>query len=163
MKSFSFDPLRALRVLSEHGVSFVMIGGLAGRLWGSPTVTNDLDICHDTTADNLTALSAALTEIEARLRGVDEDVPWRPTPEALASVDSLTLATTAGSLDLLARPAGTEGFADIAATATEMELGDLSVLVADIEDLIRMKRASGRPKDLIEVEVLGAVLDEREP
>jgi hypothetical protein len=43
-----------------------------------------------------------------------------------------------------------------------MEVGDATVLVADIEDLIRIKRAAGRPKDLIEVEVLGALLEERE-
>jgi hypothetical protein len=42
------------------------------------------------------------------------------------------------------------------------ELGDVEVPVADLRDLIRMKRAAGRPKDLIEVEVLSALLAERE-
>ena len=157
-----FDPIRALRVLTEHGVRFVMIGGLAGRVWGSPTVTNDLDVCHDTSGDNLAALSAALTAIDARLRGVDEEVPWRPTTDALQAADSLTLVTDAGNLDLLAHPAGTDGYADLVATASAMKIGDVTVDVTDLEDLIRMKRAAGRPKDLIEVEVLGAVLDERD-
>lgn len=158
-----FDPLRGIAVLLAHDVQFVMIGGLAGRMWGSPTVTNDLDVCHDTSAGNLRNLSAALTELEARLRGVDGDVAWSPSVEALRAAESFTLATTAGNLDLLARPAGTTGYDDVATTATEMDLGDLRVLVADVEDLIRMKRATGRPKDLIEVEVLGAVLEELDP
>ncbi len=40
------------------------------------------------------------------------------------------------------------------------DLDGLTVLVASIDDLIRMKRAAGRPKDLIELEVLGALRDE---
>jgi predicted nucleotidyltransferase len=155
-----FDPLQALRVMTSHGVRFVVIGGIAGRLWGSPSVTNDLDVCHHDTPENLTALSSALHELGARLRGVDEEVVWSPTPEALASAQSFTLVTTAGNLDLLVRPAGTDGFTEIIATASQMEIGGFKVAIADIEDLIRMKRAAGRPKDLIEVEVLGAVLDE---
>ena len=42
----------------------------------------------------------------------------------------------------------------------EVDLGGFTIRVASIDDLIRMKRAAGRPKDLIEVEVLGALRDE---
>jgi len=157
-----FDPARILSVLVAHQVRFVVIGGLAGRLLGSSTVTNDLDLCHATDPANLSALSASLTELHARLRGVDDEVPWGPTPAHLTAAESFTLVTDAGNLDLLAQPAGTSGYAKLAATANPMEVGDATVLVADIEDLIRMKRAAGRPKDLIEVEVLGALLEERE-
>lgn len=155
-----FDPARILGALAAHQVRFVVIGGIAGRLLGSPTVTNDLDICHATEADDLQRLSAALIELETRLRGVVDPVPWSPTPEMLAAADSFTLATSAGNLDLLARPAGVAGYDELAATAAATDIGDLVVLVADIEDLIRMKRAAGRPKDLIEIQVLGALLDE---
>ena len=37
----AFDPLAILQTLDKHGVRFVVIGGIAGRLWGSTTVTND--------------------------------------------------------------------------------------------------------------------------
>jgi hypothetical protein len=157
-----FDPLRTLRCLTGHGVRFVVIGGLAGRLWGSPSITNDLDICHDATPDNLVRLSAALTELGARLRGVEDDLPWRPDPDMLAAADSFTLVTDAGNLDLLTLPAGTSGYEDVRLAAGDMDVGGVNVLVADVEDLIRMKRAAGRPKDLIEIEILGAVLEERD-
>jgi len=157
-----FDPLRALRVLVEHRVRFVVIGGIAGRLWGSPTVTNDLDLCHDTTPVNLEALAGALRVLEARLRGAEDEVRWRPGTATLAAADSFTLATSAGNLDLLARPAGTCGYDDLSATAMELDVGGVVVAVAALEDLLRMKRAAGRPKDLIEAEVLGAVLEERD-
>ncbi|MBA2337268.1 MAG: hypothetical protein H0V96_05835 [Acidimicrobiia bacterium] len=156
----AFDPAGALRALVAYKVRFVVIGGLAGRLWGSPTVTNDLDICYSREPGNLVRLAAVLVELEARLRGVDEDLPFIIDAETLAAGDSFTFVTTAGNLDVLATPTGTQGFDGLVRAATEMDLGIATVLVVDVEDLIRMKRAAGRPKDLIEVEVLTALRDE---
>lgn len=158
----AFDPAAALQALVAHRVWFVVIGGLAARLWGSPTVTNDLDICYSRDPDNLVRLAAVLVELDARLRGVDEDLPFILDAQTLAAGDSFTFVTTAGNLDVLATPSGTQGFDDLVRAATEMDLGVANVLVVDIEDLIRMKRAAGRPKDLIEVEVLTALRDELE-
>jgi hypothetical protein len=147
-------------VLAAHEVRFVLIGGLAGRLWGSPTVTNDLDLCYARDRGNLERLSAALVELQARLRGVEDEVPFRLDAETLAAGDSFTFVTDAGNLDVLATPAGTQGFDDLARAATEMDLGDVTVRVVDVEDLVRMKRAAGRAKDLIEAEVLAALREE---
>jgi hypothetical protein len=156
----AFDPRHALRVLAAHEVRFVLIGGLAGRLWGSPTVTNDLDLCYARDRGNLERLSAALVELQARLRGVEDEVPYRLDAETLAAGDSFTFVTDAGNLDVRATPAGTQGFDDLARAATEMDLGDVTVRVVDVEDLVRMKRAAGRAKDLIEAEVLAALREE---
>ena len=157
-----FDPLRMLGVLDRHDVRFVMIGGLAGRLWGSPTVTNDLDVCHARDRTNLRRLAEALRELGARLRGISEDVPFLLDDRALAAGDHFTLVTDAGNLDCLGTPAGTKGYDDLARTAELMEIGDRTIQVAAIEDLIRMKLAAGRPKDRIEAEILGAVREEIE-
>lgn len=159
----AFDPLRALRVLIDQGVEFVVIGGIAGRLMGSPTVTNDLDICYDRSPENLERLSRALNSIHARLRGVDEDVPFRVDAAALDAGDSFTFVTDAGNLDVLRSPGGTAGYPDLIATANNVDLEDLTIKVCNIEDLIRMKRAAARPKDLIELEILNAVRDEMDP
>lgn len=155
-----FDPLSLLETLSRHEVRFVVVGGIAGRLLGSPTVTRDLDICYARDAANLRALAAVLAEIHAQLRGVDPGLPFQPDVRALRAGDAFTLKTDAGDLDLLGTPAGTDGYADLARAAIPTDLGGVQVLVADVDDLIRMKRAAGRPKDLIEVEVLGALRDE---
>lgn len=156
----AFDPLRALRALIEHEVRFVVIGGLAARLWGSPTLTNDLGICYARDPDNFEALAGALTVLGARLRGVEEKVPSQLDAETLAAGDSFMFVTAAGNLDVLGTPSGTGGFEDLIRTATKMDLGDLDVVVTDVEDLIRMRLAAGRPKDLIETEVLAALREE---
>jgi hypothetical protein len=158
----AFDPIRALRTLDEHGVKFILIGGIAGRLLGSPTVTNDLDVCYRRSPDNVERLASALRAMRARLRGVDDEVPFQLDAATLANGDSFTFVTDAGNLDVLGTPRGTSGFDDLVATAVEMDLGGLNVKVCDLEDLIRMKRAAGRPKDLIEIEVLSAVREERD-
>ena len=155
-----FDPLRLLEILIRHKVRFVVVGGIAGRLLGSPTVTRDLDICYARDAANLRALAAVLAELHSKLRDAEPGLPFHPDARMLKAGDAFTLQTDAGDLDLLGTPAGTDGYADLARTATPTDLGGVQVLVAAVDDLIRMKRAAGRPKDMIEVEVLGALRDE---
>lgn len=158
----AFDPVRTLRVLTEKGVRFVVIGGWAGRLLGSPTVTNDLDICYARDDENLNRLAAALGELKARLRGAPEEVPFILEAKSLRMGDHFTFSTIAGSLDCLGTPSGSTGFEELDRIASKQDLDGLTVKVAALDDLIRMKRAAGRPKDLIEVEVLGALREELE-
>jgi hypothetical protein len=156
-----FDPLEILRVLDRHGVGFVLIGGIAARLHGSPSVTVDLDICYDRSPDNLERLAAALVELGAKLRGVDDEVPFLLDARTLRAGSNFTFNTTAGPFDVLGSPAGTAGYDELAANAEQVDIGGVVAPVADLDDLIRMKLAAGRPKDRIEAEVLGALREER--
>jgi hypothetical protein len=162
MTSDAFDPELAFRTLGRHGVRFVVIGGIAARLLGSPTVTRDTDICYERTPENLQRLAAALEDLGAKLRGVDEEVPFLLDAKTLAAGDHFTFRTQAGDLDVLGTPAGVEGFDELVQRAKPFDIDGITVLVVSIDDLIRMKRAAGRAKDLIEVEVLAAVRDEIE-
>ncbi len=158
-----YDPVAALGVLNRHGVQFVVIGGVAGRLWGSPTLTNDVDLCYERSDDNIVRLADALTELGARLRRVADEVPFILDAETIRRGLNFTFTTSLGPLDILGLPAGVRDFNELAANAVEFDLGDgVRVQVCDLDDLMRMKRATGRPKDRIELEVLGAVRDERE-
>ena len=159
----AFDPIRVFQLLQRHGVRFVVIGGVAGRLWGSPTMTNDVDICYDRAQPNLERLAAALLEIRARLRGVDDDVPFPLDAITLAKGQNFTFATDLGPVDVVGTPAGVRDFDELAVNATSFDLGDgVVVPVCDLDDLIRMKRAAGRPKDRIELEILSVVREERD-
>jgi hypothetical protein len=162
MTGEAWDPLKALRTLDRHGVRFVVVGGLATRLRGSPSVTNDTDICYERSPENLERLAKALRSLRARLRGLEEEVPFPLDPATLQAGDHFPFTTSAGNLDCLETPAGVSDFDGLRSRSSVFDLDGLSVRVASIDDLIEMKRAAGRPKDLIEVEVLGALKDELE-
>ena len=158
--SARFDPLGILRTLVEHGVRFVLIGGLAGAVRGSPLITGDVDVCYARDRTNLERLAAALRALGARLRGATEDVPFQLDAATLRAGDHFTFATALGPLDCLGTPAGTAGFRDLDASATTEDLDGLRVRVASLDDLIRMKRAAGRPQDRAALEWLAALRDE---
>lgn len=162
MKPFPFDPALAFRVLDAHEVRFVVIGGLAARLQGSPTVTNDLDVCYLRNPENLERLAAALRELDARLRNAPRALPFILDAKTLAAGDHFTFQTRAGNLDILGTPAGTNGFEELERLADTMSIEGRKVLVASVDDLISMKRAAGRPKDRVEVEILSALREEIE-
>lgn len=113
---------------------------------GSPTLTRDLDICYARDPANLRSLAGVMADVNARLRGVDGDVPFRLDARSLAAGGSFTFSTDAGDLDIIATPAGTSGFDDLLATAEPTDLDGLTVLVASIDDLIRMKLAPDGPR-----------------
>lgn len=87
-------------------------------------------------------------------------MPFPLDARTLEAGDHLTFATDAGPLDCLSTPAGTDGFTDLDASASDEDLDVLVVRVASFDDLIRMKRAAGRPQDRIAVEWLSALRDE---
>jgi hypothetical protein len=156
-----FEPLDALEVLVKHRVRFVVIGGFAAQLLGSPLLTQDVDVCYARDDDNLERMAAALKELGARLRGAPGDVPFVLDTKTLRMRDHFTFDTEAGALDILGHPSGAPGgFEELDPAAETFDLGTFTVKVASIDELIRMKRAAGRPKDLAAVEELGALRDE---
>jgi hypothetical protein len=157
-----FAPLEALRVLNGHRVRFLLIGGFAAVIRGSPVITGDLDICYARDDKNLERLAEALRELGATLRGAPPDVPFLLDAKTLKNGDHFTFSTRAGPLDCLGTPAGTAGFKDLDADATDEDLNGLTVRVASLDDLIRMKRTSGRSKDRIALEWLGNLREELE-
>ena len=156
--SAEFDPSRLLRALVDGGVDFVVIGGIAAILHGSARNTFDLDICFASDAENLDALGTVLVGLQARLRGVAEPVPFVPDAAALRRAEVCTLATAAGDLDVLRSPSGAPRYDVLRAHADRYAVGGFEVGVASVEDLIAMKTAAGRAKDLGDIEELEAIL-----
>ncbi len=150
----TFRPTRLLRRLIEGGVDFVVIGGVAVIAQASPRITKDLDICYSREPSNLEALGSVLIGADAKLRGVDEDLPFVPDARTLQRTVILTLRTVDGDIDLLVEPSGSPRYEVLRANADRIEVEGLSVLVASVDDLIAMKRAAGRPQDLIDLEAL---------
>lgn len=144
-----FRPERILEVLARHGVDYVMIGGLAAAIHGSDLVTGDIDITPSTDDDNLTRLSRALGELDARIRSVDspEGIPFAHDGASLTRATVWNLVTNAGDLDLAMMPSGTTGYRDLRRDAIAIDVLGAPTHVAALADVIRSKEAAGRDKD----------------
>ncbi len=101
-------------------------------------------------------------ELNAALRGAPEGLPFVPDAKTLKAGDAFTFKTDAGALDCLGTPMGTSGYADLASRADSIDIDGLVIQVASLDDLIRMKAAAGRQKDLDAIHTLKALRDEIE-
>lgn len=159
-----FDPYEILRTLVRHDVRFVVIGGVAGNLHGSATLTRDLDVVHSRERGNLHRLATALANLDARRRDVPPDIRAPIDERAILNGTNFLLTTRYGALDCIGEtPAERLTYEQLAPTAVRFPVEkDLVVPAVSLPDLIRMKRATGRDRDRIEVERLTALRDERE-
>ncbi len=156
-----FDPEAMLRILADHGVAYVLIGGLAATLHGSPLRTGDVDICPARDEENLTRLAAALRAMGARVRSPDSPNGLAFACDA-AFFRSLTLAnltTRFGDLDVALTPSGTGGYEDLRGSQVEYDLGGLIVPVAALADVIRSKESANRARDRASLPTLRALLE----
>ena len=149
----TLDPARVFATLERHAVDYVTIGAFAVIAHGYVRATADIDLVARQERDNLERLGAAFADLNARLRGVDADLLGvDPTdPDVLAEGAGFTLETDAGPIDYLNDVPGTGNYDDLRARAVEAEAAGVVVRVAGLDDLIRMKRASGRPQDLRDI------------
>lgn len=155
-----FDARELFAALARHEVEYVTIGGIAIQAHGGQRLTQDLDIAIGPSPDNLTRLAAALVEVDARVLGPDgERSQSTPSAAMLGSSDQWHLLTRHGALDVVTLPAHLGPFEETLARAHQTPLGDLTVPIAHREDLLRMKRATGRPQDFADVELLEALDD----
>lgn len=150
-----------LRVLVDHEVDFVVVGGLAGIARGSAFMTEDLDIAYARDPTNLERLAAALTVLNARLRNAPAEVPFLLDAETLKRGAHFTFETDLGPLDILDRPDGSPRYDELKRRAGEpLDVDGLPVLVASLDDLIAMKEATGRPRDQVVASELRMLADE---
>ena len=98
-----------------------------------------------------------LIDLGARLRNIDEDIPF-PDARTLRGMQILTLDTPEGGLDLLVDPDGSPGYKALKANAEPIDFDGFEISIASIEDLLAMKRAAGRPQDQTDIEALTAIL-----
>jgi hypothetical protein len=160
-----YNPVGVLRVLVEHEVDFVVVGGVAARLRGAPLLTQDVDITPATDRSNLERLASALQELNARLRTATEPdgVPFPFDPALLEASNIWAMITKHGDLDLVVSPAGTDGYNDVVRDADPIRVAiepDLIVNVASLVDVIRSKEAAGREKDRAALPLLRRTLEE---
>jgi hypothetical protein len=148
----SLNATRIVSVLNKHGVQYVVIGAFAAIAQGAPIPpTRDIDFTPEASRGNLDRLSAALSELKARLRtdAVPDGLPFSHDGASLADAIVWNLICPDGEFDLSFQPAAfTGGYSDLVPRAHRMSVDGVEVLVADLGDVIRSKEAAGRPKDV---------------
>jgi hypothetical protein len=146
------DPAAIVRVLNEHRVRYVIIGGIAAELHDLPVpATVDIDVTPARDHKNLERLARAFDELEAGLYTAEDAGTWFPrTPvEHWSQYDTLHLMTKAGPIDIVFAPDGApSGYSDLAQHAISAELGDQTVMIITVAKWEALKQASGRAKDL---------------
>jgi len=148
------DAARILDAFNRHGVEYVVIGAWAVEAQGivRSNPTRDVDLAPRATAANLRRLSAALRELDARIRtaAVPGGLPFDHDASSLARSEMWNLVSPAGEFDLSFAPSGfSRGYEDLLANAVLIELREgLRVRVAAVGDVIESKRRAGREKDI---------------
>lgn len=146
-----------LALLVEHKVRFSVIGGVALIARGVQRATEDLDIAYARDRENLRHLAEALSPIHPRLRGVSADLPFALDEASLRNGLNFTLDTDLGPLDLMGEVAGLGSFEHVDEASSELEIGDIRLLVLTLDGLEKAKRAAGRPKDLLDLGFIKAL------
>jgi hypothetical protein len=135
-----------LVAFEKHGVEYLLVGGYAVGFHGRPRFTKDLDLWVSPSAANLARVRGALVEFGAPRAMLDEldqaseeDVLWMGAPPVRVDI-------------LKGVPGGDFEKAYLARTLTSWD--GVNVSLVSRLDLIALKRASGRPQDLVDADML---------
>ena len=152
------DAERILDALAQHEVDYVVVGGLAVQTHGHVRTTVDIDIYPRPEPPNLARLADALSALDARVLNPGSD-GLQLDANALPRATLWQLSTRHGAVDVLLDAPGAPPYDELRRRALVVKLGELSVAVAGRDDLISMKRASGRQVDLEDLAALTDPLD----
>ncbi len=155
------DLAALLDALQAAGVELIVVGGASAVLHGALAMTQDLDVVHRMTAENVERLAGVLEQIDAVVRE-PSNRQLRPRHEHLSGGGQLNLLTTLGPLDLLGRLHDGRGYDDLLSHTELLTDGTRQVRVIDLPTLIEIKTEAGRAKDRIVIPMLLALLRERE-
>ena len=155
------DLERVLTALVPAQVKFIVIGGWAAALHGSARSTMDVDLVYSRARENMLALVAALRPHGPYLRGAPPGLPFTLDERTVRMGLNFTLSTALGNLDLLGEVTGGGNYEAILPHSLEVDAFGCRFRVVNLETLIRLKRAAGRPKDFEPIAELEALLEER--
>jgi predicted nucleotidyltransferase len=160
MQSNDLEILDIVKVLNQHHVDYIVIGGVCAVLHGAPVATFDMDIVHSRVPENTERLKDALIEIGAFYRFHPKRI--EPKARDLQSDGHHLFTTDLGSLDALGTIVDALGYEELLPHTVEMELDqDLRVRILTLEKLIEIKEKTGRDKDRVALPQLRRTLEER--
>ncbi|MDQ3572327.1 MAG: hypothetical protein M3383_05640 [Actinomycetota bacterium] len=150
-----------LRLLNEHGVDYVVVGGLAALAHGSSLPTFDLDVAYARDPGNLERLARVLQHLDVKLTNAPADLPFQVDAATLANGSNFTFDTPHGRFDILGHTAGVSSYDDLRQRSERGNVDGIEAQIASIDHMIAMKRAANRPKDQLMLEELIVIADEQ--
>ena len=155
--------LNLLQRLKNHGVEFVVVGGIAANVHGSPRITFDLDVCAPLSHEMCVKIVTAVGDLHPKFRTrPDLPVVTADNPN-LHGLKNLYLRTDLIMLDVLGEVSGVGDFAACNRESEWIDFQGIKCRILRLDSLIRAKRAAGRQKDLLAVPELEALLELRRP
>lgn len=151
-----------LRALSEAGVEYILVGGVAATVHGSARLTQDLDVVYRRSEENLNRLVQALAPHRPYLRGAPPGLPFRWEARTIRQGLNFTLTTDLGEIDFFGELTGGGRYEDLLPDCVKITVFGIECRCLGLERLIQVKRAAGRPKDLEAIAELEAIREQRE-
>ena len=148
---------RLLQRLATANLDFVIVGGFAAMLHDSALLTRDLDVCMVLDEANLAKLREVLADLSPVHRFTPARLPFSPVPSPGTTLHNLYLETTWGAFDVITVIKGVGDLQRIKSGAVEIELMGVKCRLIGLDDLITVKEAVGRPKDLMAATELRAI------
>jgi predicted nucleotidyltransferase len=155
------DYQQLISSLSGEGVQFIIVGGAAAIVHGSSRLTDDLDVVYRRDSDNIERLVNALKGHNPYPRGAPPDLPFKWDPQTIWKGLNFTLTTTLGSINLLGEITLGGNYEELFPYTIQLKVFGHECLCLNLERLIEVKRAVGRPKDFESIIELESILEER--
>jgi predicted nucleotidyltransferase len=153
---------KLLKLLSDAGVEYIVIGGVAGVAHGSARFTQDVDVVYRRTSDNMARLASALANHSPYPRGAPPGLPFVWDSRTIEMGLNFTLTTDLGDIDLLGEIVGGGGYDALLPHIETLRIFGISCQCLNLATLIAVKRAAGRPKDFEAIAELEALNEERD-
>jgi hypothetical protein len=148
------DIRELFRVLDAHSVDYLVIGGVAAQVHGRRRTTMDLDVTPAPDRDNMDRLASALLALDAHAAALGPNAPVPSAEQLRVAAIVPPLSTRHGELHIVNDVPGAAPYDEMRKRALTADLDGIAVAVVSVDDLIRMKLASGRPRDIEDVETL---------
>lgn len=146
-------------VINQHKVDAILIGGWAAIIHGSARSTVDVDFVYSRDPENLKRIVDAFQPLDPYLRDAPPGLPFLWDVKTLETGLNFTLTTSIGPIDLMGEVPGGGNYENLIKQSQKIELADSSLLCADLDCLIQLKRAAGRPKDFEAVAELIQIME----
>jgi hypothetical protein len=156
------DFARVLELLAHADLDFVLVGGIAATIHGSTRLTRHVDIVYSRRPGNIARLVAALRPLAPYLRGAPRGLPFEWSVDTVERGLNFALTTDVGDVDLLGALVDGTDYDELLTRAERVRLYGFECWCAKLEELVRLRRASGQPKDLVVAAELEAVWEERQ-